>query len=440
MTTSTSTPGLRSALRRWWRGLWAPAVGKTYARGYHRSMLFIFTAVSVILNSGHSALQGRGAVEIIMAAAVAAVPPLALLAATHSVIAFIRHTTKRIVWVTRVQVGLAVLMAGIGGVAFRASFVALSDMGERMHMRPGDGWMLPTIVDSMIVISTIALVVVEKERALDAVEAEASRHTLVEQEPVDEPAVDGVHDLVASPTSSPSTSTDELLDTPSTTPTSSPDELPDDLVVTPSTSTDELLDAATSWADEHPVDTVELHPTSSSRSTRHPADQLVRRGDDLDGLSATSPPIPGGDMLDDLVVTPTTSADEQSDELVVIPTSSPDELTDDLVDMPDDLDLDVPSTTPKSSPDDVVVSPTTSAVELLDEHRQRADAVVATSKISAAADELAIVLALDAEGLSKQAIADRVGRSRSTVTGWIKAAESVRPQLELVGGRSVGNE
>lgn len=51
--------------------------------------------------------------------------------------------------------------------------------------------------------------------------------------------------------------------------------------------------------------------------------------------------------------------------------------------------------------------------------------------------ELAKVLERHVQGWSRQRIADDVGRSKSTINGWVKAAEPVRP--ELVGGPSAGD-
>ncbi len=160
------------------------------------------------------------------------------------------------------------------------------------------------------------------------------------------------------------------------------------------------------------------HRMSQEASAVELLDDHRRHADELGPDTPTSSPV---EMPVEFVDRSSTGAVEIADDVVQSPSSSPVELVDDLVDTLTASAVDTPTSSP-------------------DEHRRHADEVVATSKISAAADELAIVLALDAEGLSKQAIADRVGRSRSTVTGWIKAAESVRPQLELVGGRSVGNE
>ena len=57
--------------------------------------------------------------------------------------------------------------------------------------------------------------------------------------------------------------------------------------------------------------------------------------------------------------------------------------------------------------------------------------MLATSQIAADADELATVLRLADDGASKQAIADSVGRSRSTVSGWLRVAAEA-PTLAAV--------
>lgn len=71
--------------------------------------------------------------------------------------------------------------------------------------------------------------------------------------------------------------------------------------------------------------------------------------------------------------------------------------------------------------------------ELSDDTLDRAGRVLAESSITADPTELARVLELDSAGWSRQRIADAVGRSKSTVSGWLKVAEEIdRPQLAAV--------
>lgn len=80
------------------------------------------------------------------------------------------------------------------------------------------------------------------------------------------------------------------------------------------------------------------------------------------------------------------------------------------------------------------------SVDLVEPVQAWAGRVCAETSISAGPDELAQVLALDQAGRSRQQIAAEIGRSKSTVTGWIKTAGGVeRLRLVPTGERSVSN-
>jgi len=184
----------------------------------------------------------------------------------------------------------------------------------------------------------------------------------------------------------------------------------DGLVELPSSSGVELPDGSAVSAVELELSIGEL----SSTTTRHPA-ELGRQ----------------------VVEQVPTSSSSSGGAPVELPDDTRDELTDELTHEPVTSSVDDPPArpvelVPSSSPDEVDDPPTTTDYE---GWRRVADEVVATSKISAGPDDLARVLALDAGGVSKQRIADEVGRSRSTITGWLKTVEEMeidRPQLAAV--------
>lgn len=193
-----------------------------------------------------------------------------------------------------------------------------------------------------------------------------------------------------------------------------PVELTDELVAS---SVDGLVELPSSSGVELPdgsaVSAVELESSIgelSSTTTRHPAElgrQVVEQVPTSSSSSGGEPVELPDDTRDELTHEPVTSSVDD-------PPARPVELV------------------PSSSPDEVDDPPTTTDYE---GWRRVADEVVATSKISAGPDDLARVLALDAGGVPKQRIADEVGRSRSTITGWLKTVEEMeidRPQLAAV--------
>ena len=85
-----------------------------------------------------------------------------------------------------------------------------------------------------------------------------------------------------------------------------------------------------------------------------------------------------------------------------------------------------PTTTATTHPSTALSTATESGVDDLDGDgtwRRRATDLLASTTLATTVDELATVLSLHDRRESKQAIADAVGRPRSTITGWIKAWE-----------------
>ena len=169
---------------------------------------------------------------------------------------------------------------------------------------------------------------------------------------------------------------------------------------------------------------VELQSSSGVELPDGSAVSAVELESSIGELSSTTPRHPA-ELGRQVVEQVPTSSSSSGGEPVELPDDNRYELTHEPVTSSVEL-------VPSSSPDEIDDPPTTTDYE---GWRRIADEVVATSKISAGPDELARVLTLDANGVSKQQIADKVGRSRSTITGWLKTVEEMevdRPQLAAV--------
>ncbi|WP_287004261.1 MULTISPECIES: helix-turn-helix domain-containing protein [Gordonia] len=218
----------------------------------------------------------------------------------------------------------------------------------------------------------------------------------------------------------PTGSVDQPLDPPSnsaaTIQATSADDLDEgvaaDAPTTPATGSSVPVDEPAASGGELSVST----PTSvTDERDELVADELAataRRAVDLGPHPGDDRVTSGDELTDEWVVDPpTTLADERRRVDADDPTTGTDELA---------------TTTPTSVTydpgelvaDELAATPTSDT----DEWRRRADDVLATSQIAADADELATVLRMADAGASKQAIADSVGRSRSTVSGWLRVA------------------
>ncbi|OBA40772.1 helix-turn-helix domain-containing protein [Gordonia sp. 852002-51296_SCH5728562-b] len=192
--------------------------------------------------------------------------------------------------------------------------------------------------------------------------------------------------------------------------------------------------AATSTATTGEWVTAEV-PTTSSSGSAVPADDPAASIDELSPPSPTSVTDDPGELVAvELAATARRAVDlglhpgdDLADERRRADTGEPTTGTDELT-----------TTTPTSVTDDpgelvadeLAATPTSDT----DEWRRRADEVLAKSQIAADPDELARVLRLAASGASKQSIADDVGRSRSTVSGWLRVAagDPQAPKLAAV--------
>ncbi|QAX95619.1 membrane protein [Mycobacterium phage Nibb] len=152
------------------------------ATRYFRAWLAAGTGASVLGNVVH-ALLNTGAGAPVIAAAVAVVPPLVLLGATHGVHALVQ---SRIVGgAYRVALAITVLVAC---AAFVLSFAALRELAiEWAGIAPAIAWLVPVVVDLSITGSTVALLALsgaERAQVLDATLDEV--HT--DAQPVHTPA------------------------------------------------------------------------------------------------------------------------------------------------------------------------------------------------------------------------------------------------------------
>ncbi|AYR01146.1 membrane protein [Mycobacterium phage LeMond] len=136
------------------------------ATRYFRAWLAAGTGASILGNVVH-ALLNTGAGAPVIAAAVAVVPPVVLLGATHGVHALVQ---SRIVGgAYRVALGITVLVAC---AAFVLSFAALRELAiEWAGIAPAIAWLVPVVVDLSITGSTVALLALssaERAQVLDA--------------------------------------------------------------------------------------------------------------------------------------------------------------------------------------------------------------------------------------------------------------------------------
>ncbi|OBA67776.1 DUF2637 domain-containing protein [Gordonia sp. 852002-10350_SCH5691597] len=163
-----------------------------------------------------------------------------------------------------------------------------------------------------------------------------------------------------------------------------------------------------------------------------------------DGVGMTAPPNSAGRMEGGSAVVSAASA-STDDQARRASAEFRDEVRSQVAEMVDAevAELPVPTIPPSSAPVEAAESASTLAEfdPPSSGWAAEADEVKSATRISAGAAELAMVLELDARGRSQQEIADEVGRSRSTVGGWLKTVRAHRAKssvLALAGGPSAG--
>jgi hypothetical protein len=116
------------------------------------TVLVLATAASIGGNVTHAVLKAGSGSLVMVAAAVAMVPPIVLLAATHSVGLLVRtRSSGPIYWAA-----LAITV-GLSGCAFALSFDALWELAVKAGVSAGIAWLWPLSVDVSIAQATIAL-------------------------------------------------------------------------------------------------------------------------------------------------------------------------------------------------------------------------------------------------------------------------------------------
>ncbi|MGB8388156.1 DUF2637 domain-containing protein, partial [Mycobacterium sp.] len=126
-------------------------------RNHHRAVRFFWgfligaTTVSLIGNITHAVLLyiPRTVIQI----GVAAVPPVALLAAVHGIALAVRAGASGRVYCWAVS---AVAAIGLG--AFAVSFLALRDLMLVIGYSSATAWIFPAIIDTAVAVSTLMLV------------------------------------------------------------------------------------------------------------------------------------------------------------------------------------------------------------------------------------------------------------------------------------------
>ena len=339
-----------------------------YGRSFFRRSTAFFAASTVALNVTDAWMVNAGLGRV-GASLAAVLMPVALLLATEGLIKLLQAPRRG--WGDGVPLAIVGTGAVVGAVmSFAGSFAALSRLGSHWHWEHPA--FLPAAIDTLLVTMAAGGVWAARRIARDAV--------------VDDPATTST------------TATDELVVAEvSTTPATDSSTPVDDPAASGAAGIDELPPPTLTSVTDDPGELVSDDPSSTSRQA---AELVVRPVND---------PTASGDELTDEYRRvdpddPTASGDELTDELA---TTAPTNVTDD----PGELVADGQAANPTSAADD-----------LDDECSRRARRVLAASQIAADADELATVLRMADEGASKQAIADSVGRSRSTVSGWLRVA------------------
>ncbi|WP_280463142.1 DUF2637 domain-containing protein [Nocardia carnea] len=133
-----------------------PSTGPTPARGprahgFFWSVLIVAAAVSITGNALHALLHATALP--VLAAAVAVIPPLALLAAVHGVALLLRaHARAR-----GTHFVATAMTALIAAGAFWLSFTALRALAVTAGIPAGEAWLWPLIIEGSMAQATVAL-------------------------------------------------------------------------------------------------------------------------------------------------------------------------------------------------------------------------------------------------------------------------------------------
>lgn len=321
--------------------------------------------------------------------AIAVVPAMVLVMTEMVVISYRRNTG----WARAVVTALAAL---VGVVALVVSYVGLVHVCTVIIGLPTAlGYIAPVIVDAPIIAATIGLWDVQQR-----IRADADRVAVAE--PVDRPLTERSTSQLVRPTE-PVDHVSELAPTDRST---TADEQPDEPVEFDSTEPVDQNRPTRSTGHDQVVHLVEQIPTDRSTELNEPVEfARVDRSTAIDQMVDHTP----DEQLDRALGQRSTEQDEQPDEPVEFAPAKQ-------------------STTADEQSDERLTEPD----ELVD-WAEMAASIRSTTSITADVDDLATVLRMDAAGATRAEIAAAVGRAKSTVSGWIRTADSVsRPQPALV--------
>ena len=153
MTTQTAAAGDSAPARR-------TRTEETAAGRFFWTVLILATLASIGGNVTHAILKANSGPLVAVAAAVAMVPPIVLLAATHSVGLLVRtRSTGPIYWAA------LAMTVGLAGCAFALSFDSLWELAVNAGVRRGIAWLWPLSIDVSIAQATLALLSLTRRRA-----------------------------------------------------------------------------------------------------------------------------------------------------------------------------------------------------------------------------------------------------------------------------------
>lgn len=133
---------------------------ETVAGRFFWTVLILATLASIGGNVTHALLKANSGPLVAVAAAVAMVPPIVLLAATHSVGLLVRtRSTGPIYWAA------LAMTVGLAGCAFALSFDSLWELAVNAGVRRGIAWLWPLSIDVSIAQATLALLSLTRRRA-----------------------------------------------------------------------------------------------------------------------------------------------------------------------------------------------------------------------------------------------------------------------------------
>ncbi|MET8424849.1 DUF2637 domain-containing protein [Nocardia sp. NPDC004860] len=125
--------------------------GQPKAHRFFWTVLAVSAMVSITGNATHAILYAPTMPAV--AAAIAIVPPIALLPAVHSVAVLARaHTTARLTHLLATALTLLIALA-----AFRLSFTALRSLADSAGIPMSESWLFPIIVEGSMTQATISL-------------------------------------------------------------------------------------------------------------------------------------------------------------------------------------------------------------------------------------------------------------------------------------------